>query len=187
MGHKHSKLKPTEMKDLRDQTSFSEADFFQYHKEFLQRYPKGKITKDQMKKEYRIVFPEGDPTPFANQLFSVYDTNNDGMIDFREFICGIGLMSRGTMDEKLRVAFRTYDLDNNGYISRWEMQSVVTAIYKTIAPLKDKKGDNLSGAAAMAIFRSMDKDRDDKVSFDEFKEGVNRDADVVRLLEAMMK
>lgn len=45
----------------------------------------------------------------------------------------------------------------------------------------------MPAAAANAIFKSMDKNHDDKVTFEEFAAGVNKDPDVIRLLEAMMK
>lgn len=32
---------------------------------------------------YRDVFPSGDPVPFAEQMFRVYDTDKNGYIDFR--------------------------------------------------------------------------------------------------------
>jgi len=187
MGNKQSNSNPLDLGELKDQTKLNEENIAEYHDEFLQRYPKGRITKDEMKKEFKRLFPAGDPQPFATRLFSVYDKNRDGTIDFREFICGIGLMRRGSLDQKLQIAFRMYDLDNDGFITESEMQSVVAAIYKTIAPIADKKTNAIATDAAQAMFKRMDKNRDNKVTFQEFAAGVKKDPDILRLLEAVMK
>ncbi|KAH3744360.1 calcium-binding protein [Pelomyxa schiedti] len=41
-----------------------------------------------------------------------------GFIDFPEFVNGMSIMTRGTPEEKLEAAFRLYDLDGNGIMTR---------------------------------------------------------------------
>lgn len=43
---------------------------------------------------------------------------------------GLSVLSRGSIDEKLRWTFNLYDINGDGYISREEMKDVVTAIYE---------------------------------------------------------
>jgi Ca2+-binding EF-hand superfamily protein len=43
---------------------------------------------------------------------------------------GLSVLSRGTVDEKLRWTFQLYDINRDGYISKEEMKDVVTAIYE---------------------------------------------------------
>ena len=52
-------------------------------------------------------FPLGDPSDFANFVFNVFDENHDGYINFKEFICGLSITSRGTLDEKLECMLCT--------------------------------------------------------------------------------
>lgn len=61
----------------------------------------------------------------------VAGTANDQKHSFiiLEFICGMGLMTHGNPEQKLRAAFRMCDLDNNGCITKWELESVITVSF----------------------------------------------------------
>ena len=61
-------------------------------------------------------------------MFDVFDTDNDGSIGFREFIQAVSITSHGSLDYKLEWAFRIYDLDNNGQITKQEMLKIIKAI-----------------------------------------------------------
>lgn len=50
---------------------------------------------------YKQYFPFGDPTQFASLVFHMFDSNNDGGIEFKEFITALSVTSRGTIKEKL--------------------------------------------------------------------------------------
>jgi Ca2+-binding EF-hand superfamily protein len=49
---------------------------------------------------------------------------------FQDFVQGLSILSRGSLDEKLRWAFSLYDINGDGSITREEMTDVVTAIYE---------------------------------------------------------
>lgn len=42
---------------------------------------------------------------------------------------GLSILSRGSMDEKLRWTFSLYDINGDGRITREEMTDIVTAVY----------------------------------------------------------
>lgn len=43
---------------------------------------------------------------------------------------GLSVLSRGTLDEKLRFVFNLYDINGDGFITKQEMRDVVTAVYE---------------------------------------------------------
>jgi len=46
-------------------------------------------------------------------------------LNFQEFLLAIDVTSSGTPEEKLKWAFRMYDVDGNGVIDLQEMQKIV--------------------------------------------------------------
>ncbi|CAN7984106.1 unnamed protein product [Ixodes hexagonus] len=184
MGAKKSQLKPTVMDDLRNKTDFTEAEIKKWYKCFMKDSPTGRVTVDEFKKIYCTYFPLGDASAFAENVFRTFDTDKDGVIDFREFMCGLHITSRGTPDEKVAWAFSMYDLDGDGFIQKHEMIEMVTAVHKMIGfPTKRLTNDELTPEERTnKIFRKMDKDKDGKLSLEEFLAGVKKDPSVVRLL-----
>ena len=86
-----------------------------------------------------------------------------GEIDFSEFVMGLShLSTKEDKEEKLRFAFRIYDIDNNGFISDVELFQV----------LKTMVGGNLKDFQIQEIvdmtIRSADKSLDGRINFDEF-------------------
>lgn len=46
-------------------------------------------------------------------------------LDQREFLIGFALTSTGSVEEKLKYVFRTYDQDKDGFISKKEIDRMV--------------------------------------------------------------
>lgn len=180
MGKKNSKLKQETVDQLISETYFTEKEIKQWHKGFLKDCPDGLLTEAGFIKIYTQFFPHGDPSKFASLVFRVFDENNDGSIEFHEFIRALSITSRGNLDEKLGWAFRLYDVDNDGYITKNEMFNIVDAIYKMVG---DQSGEDEDPAARVEkIFEQMDTDKDNKLTMAEFMEGSRNDPRIVQAL-----
>ena len=79
------------------------------HDVFLQVAPNGEVTREQFQIALKTLEKEGlneiANTPYADRLFTLLDINEDGVVDFKEFISGFALLCSGSIDDKIRGIF----------------------------------------------------------------------------------
>jgi Ca2+-binding EF-hand superfamily protein len=183
MGAHKSKLNPQAINDLSEKTKFTPEEIRHWHDGFLKDCPTGKLTKNEFAKIYNQFFPHGDPSAFAAFVFNVFDENGDGSIEFEEFLQALSITSRGRLEDKLEWAFRLYDLDNNGTITRDEMLQIVKAIFSMVGNHANfKDDDNTPEKRVERIFNLMDTDGNGELSKEEFLEGAKQDKSIVQAL-----
>lgn len=183
MGKASSKLSKEELRELKTNTYFEGKELQQWYKGFLKDCPSGHLTRDSLREVYKQFFPFGDPTTFSDLVFNIYDTDNSGTVDFKEFITALSISSRGTIDEKLRWAFKLYDQNGDGKISAQEMLRIVEAIYKLIGSMmKVPEDESTPEKRVNKLFSMMDVDHDGQITFDEFCEGSKKDQSIVSAL-----
>lgn len=130
MGKAVSTLTNDDLSHLKQKTYFDKREIKQWYKGFTRDCPQGYLTKEEFIKIYSQFFPFGDATEFASYIFRSFDQNKDDAVDFSEFILGLSITSRGTIEEKLDWSFRMYDIRDENEISFDDMLLVVTSIYK---------------------------------------------------------
>ncbi|CAD6592490.1 MAG: Calcineurin subunit B [Alectoria sarmentosa] len=118
----------------------------------------GTIERDEF-----LSLPQVSSNPLATRMIAIFDEDGGGDVDFQEFVSGLSAFSsKGNKEEKLRFAFKVYDIDRDGYISNGELFIV----------LKMMVGSNLKDMQLQQIvdktIMEADTDRDGKISFEEF-------------------
>lgn len=72
-----------------------------------------------------MFFTKGNPEQFCDHVFRTFDVDGNGHVDFKEFLLAVGITNNGTKEEKLKWAFRMYDINNDGSIQQPEMTKIV--------------------------------------------------------------
>ena len=183
MGKASSKLTKEDLRQLKSETYSESKELQQWYKGFLKDCPSGELTKDGLREVYKKFFPYGDPSNFSDLVFQVFDTNNSGTVDFKEFITALSISSRGTVDEKLEWAFKLYDRNGDGKISDQEMLQIVEAIYKMIGTMmKLPEDESTPEKRVRKLFDLLDTDHDGQITFEEFKEGSKKEDTIMGAL-----
>ncbi|XP_017493007.1 PREDICTED: Kv channel-interacting protein 4-like, partial [Rhagoletis zephyria] len=98
-----------------------------------------------------------------------------------DFVQGLSILSRGSVEEKLRWTFSLYDINGDGFITREEMTDIVTAIYELMGRLPDEcPAEEKIKCKVDHIFQKMDKNGDGVVTLDEFLETCRSDEAISR-------
>uniref|UniRef100_A0A2K5CQY8 Neuronal calcium sensor 1 n=1 Tax=Aotus nancymaae TaxID=37293 RepID=A0A2K5CQY8_AOTNA len=141
-----------------------------WYKGFIKDCPSGQLDAAGFQKIYKQFFPFGDPTKFATFVFNVFDENKVTW----------GSLNAGCL---LTGAFKLYDLDNDGYITRNEMLDIVDAIYQMVGNTVElPEEENTPEKRVDRIFAMMDKNADGKLTLQEFQEGSKADPSIVQAL-----
>ncbi|XP_029023143.1 calaxin isoform X2 [Betta splendens] len=112
-------------------------------------------------------------------VFRTFDKDNDGFVNMREWIDGLSVFLRGTLDEKIEYCFQVYDLNSDNYISREEMFHMLKdSLIRQ--PTDDDPDEGIKDLVEITLKR-MDHDHDGRLSFSDFEKAV-RDENL--LLEA---
>jgi serine/threonine-protein phosphatase 2B regulatory subunit len=100
-------------------------------------------------------------------MIAIFDEDGGGDVDFQEFVLGLSAFSaKGHKEEKLKFAFKVYDIDRDGYISNGELFIVLKMMVGS--NLKDQQLQQIVDKTIM----EADKDGDGKISFEEFTQMV---------------
>jgi len=129
-----------------------------------------KLDKDNngtIEREEFLSLPQVSSNPLATRMIAIFDEDGGGDVDFQEFVHGLSAFSsKGNKEEKLRFAFKVYDIDRDGYISNGELFIVLKMMVGS--NLKDQQLQQIVDKTIM----EADKDGDGKISFEEFTQMV---------------
>ncbi|XP_044284004.1 lysophosphatidylcholine acyltransferase 2 [Varanus komodoensis] len=93
------------------------------------------------------------------ELFALFDRNGDGSIDFREYVIGLSVLCNPANTEQIiQMAFQLFDLDDDGVITEDEFALII----RSSLGLPDLDVSNL--------FKEIDADNTNKLSYEEFKD-----------------
>ena len=106
---------------------FTPDEVARLHKRFRKL---DKDSSDTLCVEEFLALPELKENPLVQRVVQVFDADNNGEVNFSEFVSGLAMFTTKNVDKlkKLKFLFNIYDLDRDGLISNSELFQVKTEI-----------------------------------------------------------
>jgi len=180
MGSKHGKpvLREEDITQLASTSGLDRKQVEDHFNGFKSEHPDGKMNKKEFKAMMSKALPKKDASKMEKHVFRVYDTNQDGFIDFIEFMVVYYVMADGSPEEVLLKIFRIFDINSDGVISKKELTRLVKDMYGMIqaespetvriSEIVETFDTASKEMIAKSAFAEMDKDVDGKISTAEF-------------------
>ena len=119
-----------------------------------------------------------DPAVIVDHLFQIFDHDNSGTINFKEFVLATDITSSGDPKEKLKWTFRLYDKDRRGTIEMSKMVEVLETVYI----MEGSMSGNMARDKAKQIFYGLDIGGNGSLTCDEFINRCMKDEEIVEML-----
>jgi len=159
MGNTLSGLKQEDVEQMMKTTNFTESELRRLFRRFKKLDTKA---KEDNPDEYDDL-AELTANPVLQRLLQIFRKYENEEVQFSQFVATLSTLSdKGSQDAKLRFAFQIYDVDNDGFISNGELFNVLQMIIGN-----SFTDEQLQQVVDKTIIEA-DKDRDGKISYDEF-------------------
>lgn len=160
MGANTSALLSEEIEEIALESNLTQSEIKRLYKRFqkLDRNHTGILEPDEL-----TMIPELAMNPLVPRIMTLFDN-----VNFRQFVNILSVFAaKGSREEKLALAFRVYDVDDDGFISSDDLFVV----------LKMMVGDNIEEERLMEItkrvIKDTDGDGDGMISRNEFNEALD--------------
>jgi len=151
-----------DIKLLEEQTNLDQKEIREQYVKFKGVTSGGDIiTREIFSKIMHKCYPRTYKAELEDDIFRIYDVDNSGTIEFKEFLVIVSVMSQGTPQSKLRQIFRTFDTDNNGVISVDELNNIVEHLFHLV-PEGQKETLKTPASFSDKLMTEMDTDQVDK-------------------------
>jgi calcium-dependent protein kinase len=108
----------------------------------------GKLSREELLEEYIKIMEESEAQAEVERIMHEVDSDNNGFIDYSEFLKGSLDSSKVLSLENLKLAFQMFDQDGSGTISAGELKKVIAGkgladnkIWNDIIIQVDQNGD----------------------------------------------
>jgi Ca2+-binding EF-hand superfamily protein len=159
-------------------TNLTREKILEWNKDFVQKCPQNKLNRQQFIMFFKSLVRKdsADIEKFCDLVFKAFDTDNNSVVDFGEFLIAFWIRAEGNLREKLTWLFSVYTPDRSNHISKWDFIRMLKLIYS----VKNISGDY--NEKSEQIFSALDRNKDGKVTLQEFIAECTRDEELRNLL-----
>ena len=115
------------------------------------------------------------------EFLSSFDAFGEQKVDFAALCAGLSTKASGSADERAEAVFAIFDSDGSGTISLVDFAIFLASVYKTTDEPLPCSADELAAATAQDLFNSLDKNADNVLTFEEFRQFYTPDVGLARL------
>nr|XP_057911440.1 guanylyl cyclase-activating protein 1 [Doryrhamphus excisus] len=150
----------------------------QWYRKFMTECPSGLLSFYEFKKFFGLRNLSETSNSYVESMFTTFDLNDDGFIDFMEYVAALSLVLKGGVHQKLRWYFKLYDLDGSGCIDRDELLLIIKSIHAINGVPDHTKAQEF----ADLVFDRIDINGDGELSYEEFMCGLQEDEMLLKTL-----
>ena len=158
-------------------TNYSQQEVKEWFKEFINDCPDGTLTIEKVKEMMNVSLPDENGEIVANLIFSSFDKDHNGSLDFCEFIIATYCTSNCSPEDKLHWVFQLYDKDSSGSITIGEIIQVFATLYEN-----EGLDEKIAVERSEKIFSSLDVNNDGDITEEEFVKGCLEDDEMRKML-----
>ena len=128
--------------------------------EMFQKFDKnndGVLSKEEIMEGFKNILGEVEAQAEVDRIMKDIDIDNDGQIDYNEFIMAAVNRQQVFNKDKLEATFKMFDEDGNGFISNDEIKSLFQGL--------GSDSENIVNE----IVKQVDENNDGQISMTEFK------------------
>uniref|UniRef100_A0A8C9TWR1 Potassium voltage-gated channel interacting protein 2 n=1 Tax=Scleropages formosus TaxID=113540 RepID=A0A8C9TWR1_SCLFO len=176
--------RPEGLEKLLEQTKFTKKELQILYRGFKNECPSGVVNEETFKLIYSQFFPQGDSSTYAHFLFDAFDTQKNGSVSFEDFVAGLSIILRGSINDRLNWAFNLYDLNKDGCITKEEMTDIMKSIYDMMGKCTyPSMKETAPSEHVENFFQKMDRNKDGVVTIDEFIESCQKDENIMQSMQ----
>ncbi|KAG9353074.1 hypothetical protein JZ751_017650 [Albula glossodonta] len=157
---------------------FNACESHQWYRKFMTECPSGLLTYYEFKQFFGLKNLSESSDQYVRAMFTTFDMNDDGFIDFMEYVAALSLVLKGSVQKKLRWYFKLYDVDGNGCIDREELLVIIKSIRAINGATHEMSAEDFTNM----VFDKIDINGDGELSLEEFMEGVQNDEMLLTML-----
>ncbi|XP_072308977.1 guanylyl cyclase-activating protein 1 [Eucyclogobius newberryi] len=155
-----------------------ECESHQWYRKFMTECPSGFLTYYEFKQFFGLKNLSEASNEYVLTMFQTFDMNDDGCIDFMEYVAALSLVLKANVQQKLRWYFKLYDFDGSGCIDRDELFVIIKSIRAISGVSHDMSSEDFSNM----VFDKIDINGDGELSYEEFTEGIQNDEKLLKML-----
>ena len=115
----------------------------------------------------------------AERVLSFFDRDGNGVVTRAEFLDRVRRLVFGSVNDKLRFAFRIHDLNSDNVIERSELLRMITACMAEERTLDSPKA---AERLTDLLLKAADRNKDGSLSYREFEQVVLRHPEILELI-----